>query len=256
MPPAAAYDATRSRDTGLLNGPALRDTAHALARAVADVLQQNDVPIVLAGECSVILGTLLSTRRALRARGASDRVGLLFIDGHVDFYQPAASPTGEAADMDLALATGRGPAILTELDGPAPLVRDEDVAAVGARDAREREEAGAQDIRATGITLLELAAVRERSIDAVAAQALDIVCRAEHFWCHVDADVLNDAVMPAVDYRQPGGLTPAELTTLLRRAAATGRMAGLSLAIYNPPLDPHGDAARLLVDAISGVRQQ
>jgi len=27
----------------------------------------------------------------------------------------------------------------------------------------------------------------------------------ESYWIHVDADVLDDAVMPAVDYRQPGG---------------------------------------------------
>lgn len=245
--PAAAYDAERSHETGLLNGPALRDTARTLGRAVAEVLRAGEVPIVLGGDCSVILGALLGTRMAV-----GDRVGLLFIDGHVDFYQPAASPTGEVADMDLALATGRGPAILTELDGPAPLVRDEDVAAVGARDAREREQAGAQEIRETGITLLELDAVRERGIDVIATEALEVVCAASRFWCHIDADVLDDAVMPAVDYRQPGGLTPDELTTLLRRAAATGRMAGLSVAIYNPALDPSGDAARVLVETISG----
>ena len=44
---------------------------------------------------------------ALRRTGR--RHGLLFLDGNADFYQPEASPTGEAADMDLALCTGRGP---------------------------------------------------------------------------------------------------------------------------------------------------
>jgi len=38
---------------------------------------------------------------------------------------------------------------------------------------------------------------------------------------HVDADVLDDAVMPAVDCRQPGGLTPGELATILAAAMAT-----------------------------------
>jgi arginase len=237
--PEAAYDATRSSETGVLNGPGLRDAVQSLAGAVAEVLGRQEIPIVLAGDCSVILGGLLAM---------SDAPALLFIDGHVDFYQPEASPTGEVADMDLALATGRGPAILTTFDGRTPLVRDEDVAAVGARDRDEREKAGSQDIRSTGIKLFELAAIRDRGIDAVADEALEVV--ASRFWCHVDADVLDDGAMPAVDYRQPGGLTADELTTLLRRAHETGRMAGLSIAIYNPALDPGGAGARLLVDIL------
>lgn len=255
VPPSAAYDATRSKETRILNGPALRETAQALARVVSDVIQQGDVPIVLAGDCSVILGALLGAKLAMRSNERSDRVGLLFVDGHVDFYQPGASPTGEVADMDLAIATGRGPAILTEIDDAGPLVHDEDVAAVGARDGQERDEAGSQEIRRTGVTLLELPTVRERGIDAVAGEAIKTICRPDTscFWCHVDADVLNDDVMPAVDYRQPDGLTAEELTVLLKRAAGTKRMVGLSIAIYNPTLDPNGDGARLLVEIIVGA---
>ena len=39
--------------------------------------------------------------------------------------------TGEAASMDLAFATGRGPALVADLEGRAPLVRDEAVNDVG-----------------------------------------------------------------------------------------------------------------------------
>jgi arginase len=254
--PAAAYDPARAPDTRLVNGPGLRDTADALADAVAGVVGRGEVAVVLAGDCSVVLGGLLGLRRAARAAGREGRVGLLFADGHADFYQPEASPTGEVADMDLALATGRGPALLARLDaqgdGPGGLVRDEDVAAVGARDAAERDRAGSQDVRLTAIRLFELDAVRARGMEAVAAEAVAVVARPElaGFWLHLDADVLDDAVMPAVDYRQPGGLAPEELVTLLRAAARSGRLAGVSVAIYNPALDPDGRAARTLVECL------
>jgi arginase len=250
--PAAAYDATRAADTGLLNGPGLHATLLALAQAVESVVSRGDVPIVLAGDCSVILGGLLGLRRARRAAGRSDGVGLLFVDGHVDFYQPEASPTGEVADMDLALATGRGPALLAQLDGPRPLVREPDVAAVGARDAEERARAGAQDVRATVIRLFELEAIREHGMSMIASEAVAVVAKRElsGFWLHLDADVLDDTFMHAVDYRQPGGLMPEELTTLLRVAADSSRMGGVSVAIYNPELDPDGAAARTLVDCL------
>ena len=155
--------------------------------------------------------------------------------------------------MDLALVTGRGPTMLTRFDGvDGPLVRDEDVVAVGARDAEERDRAGSQDARATRVHLFELATVRARGMDAVADDAMGILARRElsGFWLHLDADVLDDAVMPAVDYRQPGGLSPAELVTLLRMCARSGALRGVSVAIYNPALDPSGEAGRLLVQCL------
>jgi arginase len=184
------------------------------------------------------------------------RYGLLFLDGHVDFYQPEASPTGEVADMELALATGRGPALLADLDGLGPLMADADVVALGARDADERHAAGSQDVRATAARVLELADVRALGADGAARAADAAVTHlaargVAGCWVHLDADVLDDAVMPAVDYRQPGGLTPAELTTILRRAMTSGLPVGVSVSIYNPALDPDGAAGRTLVEAVA-----
>jgi arginase len=234
--PRGEYDSRRDPETGVLNGPALHESIRVLARSVAAVRDRGEVPIVLAGDCSVMLAGLL----AMRLRGDAS---LLFVDGHVDFYEPHASPTGEVADMDLALATGRGPKILTSFD-ISVLVREEDVAAVGARDGDEK-------IRDTRIALFELPEIRKRGMTAVADDALRSL--GTPFWCHLDADVLDDAVMPAVDYRQPGGLTSPELTELLRRANDSGRMAGLSVAIYNPALDPGGEAARLLTGILAAA---
>lgn len=246
----------RSRDplTGILNAAELRQTARDTADAVALVAEQGEVPLVLAGDCSVVLGCLLGLREAVRRGGGESRPGLLFVDGHVDFYQPNASPTGEAADMDLALATGRGPMILARLDPAGPLVLDEDVVAVGARDAAERDVAGSQDVATTGIHLFELGMVRRRGMEQVARHAVAHLARPDlipGFWLHLDADVLDDTVMPAVDYRQPDGLSPAELQILLRIAHLSGRLAGMSIAIYNPALDPTGDAARALVEVVA-----
>ena len=70
------------------------------------------------------------------------------------------------------------------------------------------------------------------------------------FWIHLDVDVLDDAVMPAVDYRLPGGLSPDELAAVLRAAVAGGQAIGLDIAIFNPTLDPDGRIARGLVDTL------
>jgi arginase len=243
VPPA--YDARRDAATGLLNPTGLRDYAHQLCDATGDVLDGGDVPIVLGGDCSILLGNLL----ALNRRG---RFGLLFLDGHADFYQPEAEPNGEAASMDLALATGRGPRVLADLDGRGPLVGDEDVVVFGRRDAEEAEAAGSRRIEDTAITVLDLASVRERGAARAASDAVEHLGRPdlEGFWIHVDCDVLDDAVMPAVDYRLPGGLSWDELERVLTAAIATGRAVGLELTIFNPALDTDGVIIRTLVSRL------
>jgi arginase len=245
--------ASRLRDpvSGVLNGPEVAAYALALADAVGAVLDTGDVPLVLGGDCSILLGGALALRR--HGRG-----GLLFLDGHADFYQPSAEPSGEAASMDLALATGHGPPAVGDLEGRAPLIRAEDAVVVGFRDAEEQARDGSQPLP-SALVALDLGAVRAVGAAAAAERALAHLTRPgapEHFWVHVDADVLDDAIMPAVDYRQPGGLSPNELTTLLAVAMATGRVAGVEVTIYNPALDPDGTAGAALTGALArGLRR-
>jgi arginase len=138
--PATAYDAQPDQQTLTLNARGIAEYSVRLADVVTDVIGRGEFPILLGGDCSILLGSTL----ALRRRG---RYGLLFIDGHADFYQPEANPNGEAASMDLAFATGRGPELLTNLEGLRPLVRDEDTVAFGFRDADEQREYGSQPLR-------------------------------------------------------------------------------------------------------------
>jgi arginase len=240
------YDPRRDPATGLLNPTALRDYSHTLADATGEVLDGGDVPIVLGGDCSIVLGTLL----ALRRRG---RYGLLFIDGHADFYQPEAESNGEAASMDLALATGRGPDVVADLEGRRPLVRDEDVVQFARRDAEEAAAAGSQRIEDTGITVIDLPQIRRQGIERATHDALEHLVRSDldGFWIHVDCDALDDAVMPAVDYRRPGGLAWDELEHVLSVAIGSGQATGLDLTIFNPRLDGDGSIARALVRCLA-----
>ncbi|MEO3753247.1 arginase family protein [Streptomyces sp. B6B3] len=237
-------------DTGVRNADGVAGYATRLAAAVGDVLDRGEFPVLLGGDCSILLGSML----ALRDRG---RHGLLFVDGHADFYQPAADPEAEAASMELAFATGRGPRLLADLEGRGPLVRDEDVALFGFRDGEQQALDGSQPVPPR-LPTWDLAKVRRLGVEGAAHQAVDQVTRPElaGFWIHLDADVLNDAVMPAVDYRLPGGLAWHELATVLDTAMASGRAVGFEVTIYNPDLDQDGVAghelARLIGRSLAG----
>jgi arginase len=241
-PPPYEYD--RDPETLMLNPQGIADYTPKLADAIGEVLEAGDFPVVLGGDCSIALGGLL----ALRRRG---RHGLLYIDGHTDFYQPEANTNGEAASSDLALATGRGPRIMTTFEGYRPLVLDADVVAFGFRDAEEAARYGSQrpppEMRS-----IDLTEVRRSGADATAREAVDRLSRPglNGFWIHLDADALNDSIMPAVDYRLPDGLSWRELHVVLRAALNSPRAVGLEVTIFNPALDPDGTIAGSLVDAL------
>jgi arginase len=238
------YSFERDAQTQTLNASAIAAWSPKLADAVGEVIDAGEFPVILGGDCSIVLGSTL----ALRRRG---RYGLLFIDGHADFYQPEVNPNGEAASMDLAFATGHGPDLLTDLEGRGPLVRDEDAFVFGYRDAEEQAQYHSQPLPPS-MGACDLATVRELGVEKAVQIAVSRLTRAglDGFFIHLDADVLNDEIMPAVDYRLPGGLTWDELRITLQHALDSGRAVGLEVAIYNPNLDADGAAGRGLATTL------
>jgi arginase len=239
------YNSDRDKVTLLKNPNSIKIFSIQLADMVSFVIRSRRYPIVLGGDCSILIGNLLALRRL-------GRYGLFFIDGHADFYQPEASLTGEVADMDLAIVSGRGPDILTNIDNLKPLVRDEDIILFGYRDREQAASFGSQDVRNTSINSFDLAYVKQQGIRTAASEAIKKILNDElsGFWIHLDADVLDDAIMPAVDYRLNGGLSFYELSEVLKIIVATGRSIGIDITIFNPNLDSDGLIARRFVSAL------
>jgi arginase len=245
------YSSVRDPQADVLNPQSIATVARNTAGAVEGALDGGRFPVVLGGDCSILLGPLL----ALRRRG---RYGLAFLDGHADFQRPADEPNGEVASLDLAVATGRGPAVLTDLEGRRPLVRDEDVALVGYRVLNDNDHFGDEHIRRTAITVMDLAEVRAGGTEQAVSTAMAAVTKLDldGFWVHLDVDVIDDALMPAVDYRHPGGLSWQEAADILGGLLASDRARGLDVTIFNPRLAPDGAAARSLSDLITGAVEQ
>jgi arginase len=75
----------------------------------------------------------------------------------------------------------------------------------------------------------------------------------ERAWLHVDLDVLEQTVMPAVDSPGSPGLTFDALAALGRALVRSGRIAGLDVAIYDPELDPDGKYAPGIVACVAAM---
>jgi arginase len=222
---------------GIRNAAAIARYARALADAVEGIVGRDELAVVLGGDCSILLGTLLGARRH------ADRLGLVFVDGHADFNTPERSSTAGAAGMDLALAVGIGPLELSGLAPDGPLVDPASVVQLGLRE----DDAA---FRASGIAVHDAAEIDRAGPAAVADRVLARLDSHPGFWVHVDADVLHDDIMPAVDSREPGGLSYEALVALLRPLLASPRALGVEFTIYDPDRDPEGTVGRAFTAAL------
>jgi arginase len=238
----------RDPETGIVAGPDVLATTAALRTAVTDVISEGARPLLAGGCCSEVPGALAGARDAL------GRVGLAYLDGHLDLYDGETSPTGEAADMPISVAFGRGPAAWVEVAGGATL-SPEDAALVGYRDREESESYGMlqPEELGSGLTHLSVDEVRRAGPAAVGERVAAALSERGPMWLHLDVDVLDQDVFPATDYLMPNGMTWEELMPVLAPIASSRSVAGLSLGCYNPDKDPGRECGRALVGAIGGV---
>ncbi len=226
------------------NEAAVASYSRALANAVAAAASNYPFVVALGGDCSIVLGCLLG----LKQRGHS-HIGLVYLDAHADFATPEISRSGSAASMCLALAVGRGDTPLARLGGDEALVRPQDVVVIGRRDDADAPIYGQDELKSSGMLDLSPNRVRESGVHAIANATLERLeaSGVDGFWIHVDADVLDPGVVPAVDSPEPGGLSLDEVASILEPLVRHRLALGLELTIYDPVLDPdRASAARLV----------
>lgn len=257
----------RARDAGCLTAPRydpgdwrpgdgvchareIADYSVALAERIGAIIDRGEFPLVLGGDCSILLGSALAMHRLGEAVGG--RIGLVFVDGHSDFRHPGnASYVGAAAGEDLALVTGRGQADLAAIEGRRPYFRDIDVVVLGIRAQDEYR----LDLQAAGITTRPVPALRAEGAARTAQWAHEQLADCAGYWVHIDVDVLDPAVMPAVDAPDPGGIAFAELEILLAGLVDTPHCLGVELTVFDPDYDPDGAYAAEIVNTVAaGLR--
>jgi arginase family enzyme len=239
---ASIRSSQRDAATGVIGAHEIVRASMAIGTAVRDVLAQGRRPLVLGGDCTVLLGVFVGLPRGMR---------LWFVDGHPDFLDGETSPTGEAADMDLAILTGHGPpGLLGRADA---LVDPGSVVLLGHRPDHLGPDVASENARIDpAIRALTAAEIRERGAGAV-GKRVAAGSRGQQIWLHLDLDALDQKALPAVTYAQPLGLDWDEIMALLGPLAAADTLVGVSVADFNPDLDPEGEYAKLCVDALATV---
>ncbi len=229
----------RDDETGINDFGMWLNLSQELSQMLGEMLDRQAFPLLLGGDCRMLVGifTAFSQRET--------EAGLVFLDGHADFHSPETSPSGDPADMELAILTGRGPERITRIAGKYPLLKDEEVVVYGIR--------AWDHIGTSNIEVYDRQRMIKNGIKHTVKEGLKNFYQKElPVWLHFDVDVLDPELMPVM-FPEPEGLTFEEAQEFLGFVWASGRVIGMSIACYHPKLDIDGSAGAQLVTLVSEV---
>ncbi|MDV3244304.1 MAG: arginase family protein [Nitrososphaerales archaeon] len=216
------------------------------SKAVLDkvaAIRGADEVICVGGECSFAVGALAGFGRTYKGTP-----GMLWMDSHGDFNTPETSPSGYIGGMCLAMACGRGPVLGDEIESRRPLLEEGRLIHLGSRalDPPELEM-----MRASPMGIYTMKKVSLEGTKEVAKRvATRLADSADWIACHLDVDVMDSSIIPAVNYPTRGGMTIDQVASLVKALDKTGKLKVLNVAAYNPDLDGNGSSARAVVEIL------
>ena len=220
-----------------------REVTTRLADRVEAALAADELPVVLGGDHSVAIGSVVGAAR-------DAEVGVVWFDAHADCNTPETSPSGNVHGMPLAAALGVGAFADVEWANAAGLDAD-NVAIVGLRDVDAPERRAVRDSGATAFTMADIDA---RGIAAVVDDALDVATAGtDGVHVSLDLDWLDPREAPGVGTPVRGGVTYREAHSALERVAGRGRLRSLDLVEVNPILDERNETASLAAELASSA---
>lgn len=213
-----------------------------VAELVDHSLRNGRLPLVLGGDHSVALGSVIGATRGRK-------LGMIWLDAHGDFNTEATTPSGNIHGMPLAALCGYGMEALVTIGGAAPVgpkVAPENVVVIGVRDLDATEKALLRESR---VGVFSMEAVDRLGINAVMSRALEIARRGvDGLYVSFDLDAIDPTFAPGVGTPVSGGLTYREAHVALERIAETGSLVGMDVVEVNPILDRVNITAELAVE--------
>lgn len=207
-------------------------------------LQAGDVPVVLGGDHSGVIGSVKATLDHL----AGD-VSLLWIDSHPDCSTEATTVSGNLHGMVIPQLTAGGTSELMGI-GERQLPFDQ-LGYFGVKDANPAE---IDFIRTHRIVSADVWTIERHGTDVALRSVLgELLHSGRKLYVSFDLDVVDVSCAPGVGTPTRGGLSYREalyVTRVLRELFREGAVVGLDVVELNPSVDLDGRTAVLAAELL------
>ncbi len=221
------------------------DLCDRLAGLVEAAAGRGALPLVLGGDHSVALGSLVGMAKARSAAG-----GVVWVDAHGDVNTPQTSPSGNVHGMVLAAALGLAGDEFVRDGWPLPAVDRAKVALVGVRSLDDGERELLHRIDAKVFTMSEVDRI---GIEPCMHEALAHASGAAFLHLSLDMDVVDPEYAPGVGTPVRGGLSYREAHLAMEVVAESGLIDSMDVVEVNPILDRENATGQLAVELVASA---
>lgn len=238
-------ESRKIKDTKLKYLQEILESSERTADAVSDALEKGFIPLILGGDHSIALGSVMGASRTIK------KMGLVWIDAHGDFNTQDTTPSGNIHGMILAASLGIGHQDLVQLGGFSPKVLPEYTVLIGARSIDRDEK---RLIKESGINVFTMNDIDQCGMRNVIKKAIKLAGE-DTAGIHLsfDMDVLDPMVAPGVGTPVRGGITYREAALAMEMLAEAGIIRSLEFVEVNPILDRGNETAKLAVGLIASA---
>jgi len=224
--------------------PQILELCDRVAQLVERARRGGETPLVLGGDHTVALGTLVGMA-AVHGPG-----GVLWIDAHGDLNTPESSPSGNVHGMVLAAALGLGGPAFAHEGWTLPAVEPNRVALVGVRSLDKGERELLKHIDAKVFTMSEIDRI---GIEPCMQEALAHITGGAFLHVSLDMDVVDPEYAPGVGTPVRGGLSYREAHLAMEVVAESAIADSLDVVEVNPILDTENATAKLAVELVASA---
>jgi arginase len=241
---APVPEATDAGDDRARFLPQILELCDRVAQLVAAARAKGATPLVLGGDHSIALGTLVGMASA---HGAG---GVVWVDAHGDLNTPESSPSGNVHGMVLAAALGLCGTAFQREGWTLPAVEAGRISLVGIRSLDQGERDLLRRLDAKVFTMSEIDRV---GIEPCMREALAHASGPNFVHMSLDMDVVDPEHAPGVGTPVRGGLSYREAHLAMEIAAESGIVDSLDVVEVNPVLDRENATAKLAVELVASA---
>jgi arginase len=231
--------------------PRARNAGEALAileelrPKVETAVKSGVLPLILAGDDTVVLAAIAGSRRYYR------HVSVIAVDRDAGLNVPATTPSGCLDGMVISHIVGRGAPELVRFWGEPPLIREPDVAVFGIDRVDEPEQ---KWLGRSPLQHYLAVDIKRRGATAAAQEALERVHGSRHeFVLLLDLDAIAAEDFAATNFPGSGGLSLDEIRQAVGVFARQSTLVAFVLAGYNPARDTDTKFAKIAIDLLESV---
>lgn len=228
--------------------PIIAELGRRLAAQTHTLTRQKQRFLVVGGDHTSAIGTWGGVAQALAPQS---KLGLMWIDAHLDSHTPESSLSGNAHGMPVAALLGKVEALL---NSPYPAIYPENLCFLAARSFEAAEK---ELLERLNVRIYYMEEIQQRGLKTVFQEGLALIKKNTAFYgLSIDLDAIDPKDAPGVGTPEANGIPAQELIEIVKTVNADQKFIGAEIVEFNPILDSDKKTEKVTYQLISSLFQQ